>query len=269
MAGKWGKGGSFLGRSEFDYSALNSQGEQDPEVPPFGPHLLLGPFSSSSKRGIQRLHSRDPHGPQRGVEPWDKVLPWIDCRNSVQSCFLPPQLLWTPRKTLPSCHGLCQVATSPWELSQGKEGDQREEKEWERWKPGGIPMGFGGRWAGSMPALGGRLEIILANPSWSGGEPETQTEEGTYPRSRSGKSDGAGLESESWEPVRCLLLSGHFQIALEIPFPDIHLCALCVRACVCPVCACVCTCVYVCLCLCCERVWVCVWPAAPLFGEGN
>lgn len=61
-------------------------------------------------------------------------------------------------------------------------------------------MGFGGRWAGSVPALGRRLKIILANPSWSGSEPETQTGEGACPRSYSGKNDGAGLESESWEP---------------------------------------------------------------------
>lgn len=145
VAGKWGRGGSFLGRSESDYSAPKSEGQQDPEVPPFGPHPLLGPSSSSSKRGIQRLYSRAPHGPQRGVEPWNKVLQWTDCRNSVQSHLLPPQLLWTPGKTLPSCHGLCQVAMSPGELSQSKERDGREEKEWERWRPGGIPMGFGGR----------------------------------------------------------------------------------------------------------------------------
>lgn len=230
------------------------------------------------------IQSWGPFLPLPKAESGDYIaeLPWTPQRSGASGQILAvdrlqeqcPVLLFTPsipvdpRKTLPSCYGLCQVARSPWELSQGKEGDQREEKEWERWRPGGIPMGFGGRWAGSMPALGGRLEIISANPSLSGGEPKIQTE-GTCPRSYSRKSDEARLESETWELVRCLLLSGHLPKALEIPFLDIHLCALCVHACVCRVCACVCTCGYVCPCLCCDRVWAYVWPAPPLFGEEN
>lgn len=136
MAGRWEKGGDSRPNLVWSFpekqaalwaglsliTALNSQGQQDPKVPPLEPHLPLRPFCSSSKIGIQRPRSIAPCCLKGAAESPHRVLQWIDSRGSIQSCLLPSRLMLTPKKTLPSYHGLCQVAMSPWALSQDKEG---------------------------------------------------------------------------------------------------------------------------------------------------
>jgi hypothetical protein len=128
-------------------------------------------------------------GPQRSAELWNRVLQWTD---SVQLYLVPSQLLLTPRKALPSCHRLCQMAISPWELSQCKEGvreRRRRKRFWRQlleasqWLWGKV--GFQSQNL-STSGLGRALEIILANLSLSGHEPVFQAGEGTCPRSYSG-----------------------------------------------------------------------------------
>lgn len=68
------------------------------------------------------------------------------------SIFYSLLLLLTPRKTLPSCYGFCQMAMSPWELGQGKRVGVRIRRGGEE---GGIssrrhPNGFGGKWVPNL-----------------------------------------------------------------------------------------------------------------------
>lgn len=79
------------------------------------------------------------------------------------------------RKTLPSCPGLCQVARSPQECSQAKEGDQGEETEQtgQRRQPEGLGVGRGEamalkskRW---VPGYLGPVQLTFQNyPELSG-----------------------------------------------------------------------------------------------------
>lgn len=119
------------------------------------------------------------------------------------SVFNPLPLLLTPRKTLPSSNGFCQMAMSPWEFSQGRGGGQ-DEKERGRWRNKLLEASqwLWGKVGSQSPSLstsglGRALDIILANLYVLGHEPKIQAGEGTCPRSVMERvSHGSGLQAQ-------------------------------------------------------------------------
>lgn len=135
-----------MSRPESDHLALNSQGQQDPEVPLLEPHSLLGPFPSSCKRGMQKRHSIAPCGPQRTVEPgeWSPAGDRLQGKHSV--------LPFTPSTPVDSQENTAILSWAMPNSTQalgaqprqgGRPGRRERMGKMEETSPGGIPMGSG------------------------------------------------------------------------------------------------------------------------------
>lgn len=197
-----------MGRARVCPSYSKLTGSAEPRGTPHWGHIYLWLLFSPSKRGIQALPCLAPCGPQRDVEPpaesfsgqTDRALPLLS------------GLLWPLGKTLSSCHGPCQVARSPWESCQGKEGSwgRRGDRRGGGTSPRWLPRGLWRKVGGSISGRGGVLELVAAKLLLSGSEPETQAREGTCPRSYRGRSEELAGSLVSWGWGRRSLLSGHF-----------------------------------------------------------